>query len=153
MFIALLAIALHSSSFPRPARADELLQPRLLLTLRYSDDLVFGTEGKLAIQRVEISAPRVPRECKPRYMAGPAVGLVLGVYAVAFGTVVKRDGFAYPKQRDPMHTGWGAALIAAGLGTFVYSSVRLAKNRHARRRVCGTGTQRDKQRAHVESAR
>jgi hypothetical protein len=144
VLIAQLAIALHASSFPQPAGAEEPLQQRPLLTVRYSDDLMHGTEGTLAIQRVDIPAPPVPRECRPRYMAGPAVGLPLGVYAIASGTIMVRAGTdmqifsSPPRHRDPMLIGWGGALIAAGVGTFIYSSVKLAMNRHVRRRVCGS---------------
>ena len=37
-------------------------------------------------------APPVPRECKPRYMAGPAVGVVVGPGAMVVGYGMVADG-------------------------------------------------------------
>jgi hypothetical protein len=35
----------------------------------------------------------------------------------------------------------GSIMMAAGLASFIYSSVKLRNNRHARRRNCGLGTE------------
>ena len=150
-FIALLLVA-PQLSFLQAARAEEPAQPRLAnagdflqpcfsLALRYSDDLLLGTEGGHAIQRAEIPAPPVPRECKPRYMAGPAVGIPLGLGTAAFGSV-----FTYAATVDvlvptPNSRGGiagGTLMIAAGLATFIYSSIKLKRNMDARRRLCSS---------------
>ena len=140
VLIVLLVIALQSS-FPQPARAEEppqprlvntggSLQPRLTLALRYSDDLMLGTEGTHAVQRVEIPAPPVPRECTPRYMAGPAVGMVVGPVAMVSGLFLAASGAAFPpaEGRTPGQRGriaGGSLVMAAGLGTFLYSIGKL----------------------------
>ena len=155
--IGLLVIALQSS-FPQLARAEEppqphlaniggSVQPRFALALRYSDDLVLGTEGTHAVQRVEISAPPIPRECKPKYMVGPGLGVPLGVGTVMGGAVmvavgnldVLNTGDA-KTRRDRALIAGGSIMIGAGLAAFIYSSVKLSQNRHARRRVCDSDT-------------
>lgn len=154
VLIALLVIALQSS-FPQPARAEEPPQPRLVntggspqphltLTLRYADDLMLGTEGTHAVQRVQIPAPPVKRECTPRYMAGPAVGMVVGpvamvggIFMIGAGIPIEFFGVEDEKtKRDRGLQAGGGLLMAAGLGTFLYSIGKLVVNGRERRRVC-----------------
>jgi hypothetical protein len=121
--IGLLVIVLQSS-FPQSARAEEPpqpplatlggpVQPRFSLRLRHSDALVLGTEGMHAVQRAEISAPPIPRECKPSYMAGPAVGVPLGLGAFMGGVVTVTVGNFDLFEPDPK-TRRDRALIAGG---------------------------------------
>ncbi len=150
--IGLLALA-PQSSFLQPVRAEEppklrvvttgrSLQPRLALTLSYSDDLVLGTDNTHSIQRAEILAPPVPRECKPSYMVGPGLGIPLGLSTATVGSVLAWAGsvdFWGPTPNNQGAIAGGTLLIGAGLATFIYSSVKLSKNRHSRERLCHPG--------------
>ncbi len=154
MLVAMLAVAAQSA-LPQPTRAEApqgaslentrgSLQPRLILALRYSDDLTLGAEATPAIQRVAIPAPPVPRECTPRYMAGPAVGMVLGYGAIGGGAAMifaNSFGFALSEteektRRDRGVQAGGAILMTAGVGALAYSIAKLVINRRERRRVC-----------------
>jgi hypothetical protein len=151
--IGLFAIVLQSS-FPQPARAEEppqprsvntgrSLQPRLALALRHSDDLRLGTDGTHSIQRAEIPASPVPRECKPKYMVGPGIGIPLGLGTATFGGVLTYAATVDIFGSTPNSAGGiagGTLLIGAGLATFIYSSIKLSKNRHTRERLCSPGT-------------
>jgi hypothetical protein len=113
--------------------------------LRYSDDLVLDTDGTQSIQRAEIPAPPVPRECKRRYMVGLGIGNPLGLGTFMGGVVMVTIGnydlseSVDPKTRsDRAFIAGGSIMIAAGLATFIYSSVKLSQNRHERLRVCGS---------------
>jgi len=93
----------------------------------------------------EAPAPSVPRECTGRYMAGPAVGIPLGLSVAAFGSVLvaaaSADLFESSRPNDPAERGaiaGGSIMIGAGLASFIYSSVKLSKNRRTRKRVCGS---------------
>ncbi|MEM8609617.1 MAG: hypothetical protein AAGF92_21115 [Myxococcota bacterium] len=83
-----------------------------------------------------------PRECKPRYMVGPGLGIPLGLGAMTMGSVFTAAG-----ARGILTTTNESKLIAVGsvalvLGTaaFLYSSVKLSRNKTRRRQVCGRVT-------------
>jgi len=140
----LLLLAVQSSFLAR-ADADGLAQPRFALVADHSDDPVLGIVGSGAVEFVETPAPPLPRECKPRYMAGPAVGLVVGPGAIVGGMFMiaagsfQLDLFGVEDERTTRDRGLiagGSLFLAAGLATFIYSSAKLSKNRHERRRIC-----------------
>jgi hypothetical protein len=140
MLLGVLVRAVQSS-LPSPAHAEGGSQPRLALVADYSDDSVLGVVGSGTVQYVETPAPPVQRECTPRYMAGPAVGLVVGPGAMVGGLFMTaagsyRSGLGERTARDRGLMAGGALVMAAGLGTFLYSIGKLAKNRHERRRIC-----------------
>ena len=96
---------------------------------------------------LEVTPPPPParRECKPRYMAGPAVGIAVGALAIVTGPALILAGtwdlelFGVESEKtraDRALQGSGAALLIAGFGALIYSSVKLAENRHKRERVC-----------------
>lgn len=89
-----------------------------------------------------------PRECKPRFMAGPGFGIAASPLAVVGGTFMiiggTLDGLFTDDSNRVSSAGLvagGSVLVAAGLGTLIFSSVRLSRNLKARRSVCG-GPQR-----------
>ena len=137
----LLVLALPSS-LPAPAYADGLPQPRLALVADYSDDPVLGIVGAGAVQYTEYEsedASATPRECTPRYMVGPGMGIPLSSGVIASGAIMITLGsagfFETRGNRATMAT--GSIVVAAGVLMFVYSAVRLSKNKRERRRVCG----------------
>jgi hypothetical protein len=77
-------------------------------------------------------------------MAGPAVGVPLGLGVVAFGSVLISAAtvdFFEPRPNSRSERGaiaGGSIMIGAGLATFIYSSVKLSKNRRVRKRICGS---------------
>lgn len=153
--IALLVVALQSS-FPRLAHADGALKPRIALVADHTDDPMLGVRGTHAVQPSEMPAPLVPRECKPRYMVGPGLGVPLGVGAVMGGAVMVAVGNfqvlgPVPKtRRDRAFIAGGSLMIGAGIATFIYSTIKLQENRHARRRVCGgTAVSLDRERFRI----
>jgi hypothetical protein len=88
----------------------------------------------------------VPRECTGRFVAGPAVGIPLGLGTAAFGGVLVYaatnplgDSFSSDRRSNnaPGAIAGGAILVGAGLAAFLYSTIKLRKNLEARRRVCG----------------
>ena len=137
-----LLVLVLQSSLPAPAYADGLLQPRLALVAADLRDPVLGMAGTGAVELVETPAPPVPRECTPRYMAGPAVGVVVGPGAIFVGYgMVAAGSFdlfdTYQKTRGQRGLiAGGSIMMAAGLGTFLYSIGKLVVNRRERRRVC-----------------
>jgi hypothetical protein len=142
--LSLLVLAAQSS-LPSSAHAEGGSQPRLALVADHSDDPVLGVVGSGTVQYVETPTPPVPRECTPRYMAGPAVGLVVGPGAIVSGLFMVAAGSyrSIPDQRtggDRALIAGGAIVMAAGLGTFLYSIGKLVKNRHERRRICDPET-------------
>ena len=86
-----------------------------------------------------------PRECKPRYMAGPAVGMVVGpgaivsgLFMISAGTpVFKVLGQTERTGGEKALTAGGALVMAAGTGALLYSIGKLVKNRRQRKKVCG----------------
>ena len=85
----------------------------------------------------------LPRECKPGYMAGPAVGIAVGTLAsltgpgmIWAGNFELEGGTSEETRADRGLKIGGTVLLLAGLGTLIYSGVKLSKNRHERRRVC-----------------
>ena len=101
----------------------------------------------------EAPAPSVPRECTGRYMAGPAVGIPLGLSVAAFGSVLvaaaTSDLFEESRPNDPKERGaaaGGSIMIGAGLAAFIYSSVKLSKNRRTRKRVCSSSRKEEEPR-------
>lgn len=130
------------SSFHSTANADGLPESRLALVTDHSEDPVLGVVGSGTVQYVETPTPPVPRECTPRYMAGPAVGAVVGPGAIVAGMFMVGAGSVDPfdthqkTRRDRGLIAGGSITMAAGLGTFLYSIAKLVKNRHERQRVC-----------------
>jgi hypothetical protein len=112
-----------------PAHAEDA--PRL--EIRYSDLENEGAVGKVS------PAPR--RECTPRYMAGPATGIPLGLGTAGLGSAlvfVASAPYTDTSLPDSRASGIaGAVMIPVGVAAFIYSSVKLAKNRQTRLRVCG----------------
>jgi len=121
-FMALLIVALQTA-LAHPAQADEASQ---------------------SIELREKPPPSVPRECTGRFMAGPAVGIPLGLGVAAFGSVLISaatvDLFE-PRPSSRSERGaiaGGSIMIGTGLAAFIYSSVKLSKNRRVRKRICGS---------------
>jgi hypothetical protein len=88
---------------------------------------------------LEGSPPPVPRECKPRYMAGPGTGLVLGMGAMGLGGPLIWAGTYYGEPRsagEKALIAGGSLMIAAGLAAVVYSGIKLKRNQETRNRVC-----------------
>ncbi len=140
----LLAIVLFSS-VASPARGDRLSKPRPALVVDHSNDPVIGI-NVTRVAAPPAPPPAVPRECTPRYMAGPGVGIPLGLGTAVTGAVFVGYGtadFELFGQRiswarnPPASIAGGSVMIAAGLTAFLYSSVKLSKNRRQRERVCG----------------
>ncbi|MGB8331633.1 MAG: hypothetical protein WCE62_16010 [Polyangiales bacterium] len=130
------------SIFHSTANADGLPESCLALVTDHSDDPVLGVVGSGTVQYVETHAPPVPRKCTPRYMAGPAVGAVVGPGAIVAGMFMVGAGSVDPfdthqkTRRDRGLIAGGSITMAAGLGTFLYSIGKLVKNRRERQRVC-----------------
>lgn len=105
---------------PLPAQAEDVTR----LEIRYSD--------------LENEGPR--RECTPRYMAGPAVGIPLGLGTAGLGSAlvfVASVPYTDTSLPDSRAAGIaGAVILPVGVAAFIYSSVKLAKNRQARLREC-----------------
>ncbi len=86
-----------------------------------------------------------PRECTGRFVAGPAVGIPLGLGAAAIGGVLiyagtnpLGDAFSQGSNNNARGAiAGGAILVGAGLAAFLYSAVKLHKNLEVRRRLCG----------------
>jgi hypothetical protein len=88
---------------------------------------------------LDVSPPPVPRECKPRYMAGPGTGLVLGLGSIGLGGALIGAGTYYGEPRSAGEKGLiagGSLMIGAGLAAVVYSGIKLKRNQETRNRVC-----------------
>ncbi len=111
-----------------PAHAEDV--PRL--EIRYSD---LENEG-----HTPKDSPPPRRECTPRYMAGPAAGIPLGLGAAGLGSAlvfVASVPFTDPSLPDSRAAGIaGSVILPVGVAAFIYSSVKLAKNRQTRFREC-----------------
>lgn len=141
IFSILWAMTLSAFSAPNLARAE---QPKASPSpsVELDDNAILhlpsgGTDEAVA------SAASTRRECTPRYMAGPAVGMVVGPGAIlagfsmiAAGTPIGIFGPAERTGRDKALTAGGAFVVAAGTGALFYSIGKLAKNRRTRKRVC-----------------
>lgn len=121
-FTSVLVVALQTG-LAHPAQADDASQ---------------------SVELREAPPPSVPRECTGRFMAGPAVGIPLGLGVAAFGSVLVTaaavDLFE-PRPSSRSERGaiaGGSIMIGTGLAAFIYSSVKLSKNRRARKRICGS---------------
>ena len=89
-----------------------------------------------------------PRECTGRFVAGPAVGIPLGLGTAAFGGILVYAGTnplgdSFDSNRSgnnaPGAIAGGSILIGAGLAVFVYSAIKLRRNLEVRRSICGDG--------------
>lgn len=87
--------------------------------------------------RIESSEPR---ECTGRFVAGPAVGIPLGVGTAALGAVLIYAGtdpvFDSRSNNAAGVIAGGSIMVAVGLAAFLYSSVKLRRNLETRDRVC-----------------
>ena len=125
-------VALYVGAFfftAAPGRAQENDPTDLDLRLRY--DAPPPTPEALP--------PPVRRECKPRYMAGPGVGLTLGMASIGFGGVMigfatDDDPFGISAEKGSI--AGGSLMIAAGLAAIVYSGIKATLNGEKRARVC-----------------
>jgi hypothetical protein len=124
--LSLLAFAIVLAR-PLPVVAEDV--PRL--EIGYSD---LESEGRTSN---DSRAPR--RECTPRYMAGPGVGIPLGLGTAALGSAFVFVS-SVPNETslpDGRAAGIaGAVMIPVGVAAFIYSSIKLSKNRRTRLRVC-----------------
>lgn len=145
--------------FAEPARAEEPVRARLAAfrpALQISLDLPPDQYDDPAAQVEVASAAEpskpvgsvLPRECKPRYMVGPGLGIPLGIGAMTLGGVVVWAGtgcwgWAGVDCSAPRSTSeraamaGGALLLGAGAATLIYSSIKLHRNMQTRTRVCG----------------
>ncbi len=67
-------------------------------------------------------------------MAGPAAGIPLGIGTAAFGATMvgaahASTGYGTSIREYRTFIAGGGVLLAAGLGTLIYSSIKLAKNK------------------------
>ena len=141
-FAAALALAgAFAPTFTPTAYADQGSKPKLTLPISYFDQVGSGAPGAMPQPGADLLATPTPRECKPRYMAGPGTGMALGAGAITGGALMVTAGnlqlFDSPKtRRERGLIAGGSVLMAAGVAALIYSSVRLAKNRYARQSVC-----------------
>ncbi|MGB8222794.1 MAG: hypothetical protein WCF10_09405 [Polyangiales bacterium] len=126
-----------------PAKAEEPLALRLALPPSYFVDAsIEGEPVSPPLPPTEPNAPSTPRECKPRYMAGPAVGIPLSVGSMILGGVMVGAGTDYQVLASgsgsnvPGLIGGGSVLLAVGAAAMVYSAIKLTKNVHRRALVC-----------------
>ena len=143
IFTILWALTLSSLSVSNQARAEGLnASPSLSLDL--DDTGLRYLPGEETDEVIEPVAS-TPRECKPRYMAGPAVGMVVGpgaivsgLFMISAGTpVFKVLGQTERTGGEKALTAGGALVMAAGTGALLYSIGKLVKNRRQRKKVCG----------------
>ena len=74
-------------------------------------------------------------------MAGPGVGIALGLSAIAFGGILVGVGTDFSVlgssgSNVPGLIAGGSALLAVGAGTLVFSAIRAKRNKETRLRVC-----------------
>ncbi|MEM8605854.1 MAG: hypothetical protein AAGF92_02015 [Myxococcota bacterium] len=81
--------------------------------------------------------PPEPRECKPRYMVGPGLGIPLGAGSLIGGAIFTAIGVGTFGSTEPKVIGIGAAMLTVGLGTLAFSMVKLRRNRERRLELCG----------------
>lgn len=101
-------------------------------------------ERKLQLKYSDIESEQNPRrECTPRYMAGPGVGIPLGLATAGLGSAfvflstTPSSGSSSGKSNSRAAAIAGAVMIPAGLAAFIYSSVKAKRNRRTRKQVCG----------------
>jgi len=145
IFTILWALTLSAFSASNPAQAEgPAASPSFSLDL---DDSALRYLPSGETDESLAPSASTPRECKPRYMAGPAVGMVAGPGAIVLGWFM--IGAGYPTSRllftssertggEKALTAGGAILFAAGTGALLYSIGKLVKNRRERKRVCGS---------------
>jgi hypothetical protein len=127
-----------------PAKAEEPLALRLALPPSYFVDAsIEGEPVAPPLEPTEPNAPpSTPRECKPRYMAGPAVGIPLGVGSMILGGVMVGAGTDFQVfasgsgTNEPSLIASGSVLLAAGAAAMAYSAIKLTKNVRRRALVC-----------------
>ena len=109
--------------------------------------LIGSTPG---LARAEGGAPPAlespkPRECTGRFVAGPSVGIPVGLGTAAVGAVLiyaatnpLDDAFGGDSAGNnwPGGVAGGSILVAAGLAAFLYSAIKLHKNLDVRRDLC-----------------
>ena len=85
-------------------------------------------------------ASEIPRECKPRYMAGPAVGIPLGLGTAGLGSafvfIATTPSSSRLRDSSTAIGIAGSVMIPTGTAVFIYSAVKAKRNRQERRRVC-----------------
>jgi len=124
-----------------PARAEEPLSLRLSLPASYYVKTSSEVQATHSLQQDEINAPSLRRECKARYMVGPAVGIPLGVGSMIVGGLMVGAGTNFSVlgsdgSNVPGLIGGGSALLAAGAGALVFSAIKAKRNVKTRARVC-----------------
>lgn len=84
----------------------------------------------------------IPRECTGRFVAGPSVGIVLGLGTATVGAI-GLGGAAYGayhsdvENNSPGFIAGFATTFGVGLAAFIYSSIKLHKNLDVRFERCG----------------
>lgn len=125
-----------------PAHAEEPQVLRLSLPASYYVKTSSEVQATHSMQQDEINAPSLRRECKARYMAGPAVGVALGASSMILGSIMVSAGTNYSPfassegSNVPGLIGGGSALLAVGAGAFVFSAIKANRNAKTRARVC-----------------
>lgn len=85
----------------------------------------------------------IPRECKARFVAGPSVGIPLGLGTATLGGMfiyvgsARAYGAVGVDDRSPGAIAGGTIMLSAGLAAVVYSSIKLRRNLDARFERCG----------------
>ncbi len=106
--------------------------------------LIGSTAGRARAQEEAPSALEspTPRECTGRFVAGPSVGIPVGLGTAAFGAFLifaatnpLGDVFG-GNTNSPGGIAGGSILVGAGLAVFVYSAIKLHKNLEVRRDLC-----------------
>jgi hypothetical protein len=125
------------------AKAEEPLALRLELPPTYFVDASIEAEPVAPpLQPTEPDAPSTPHECKPRYMAGPVLGIPLSVGSMILGGVMVGAGTDFQVlasgsgSKVPGLIAGGSVLLAAGAAAMVYSAIKLTKNVQRRALVC-----------------
>ena len=105
-----------------------------------TEDPVLGIRGSGARSLVAAPPQPTPRECRPRYLAAPAIGVALGPLTMGGGAAMVTAGALGDRpasSRDRQMIGWGVGLLAVGTAVWIYSAFKLADNRQNRQRQCG----------------
>ena len=109
--------------------------------------LIGSTAGRARAQEEAPSALEspTPRECTGRFVAGPSVGIPVGLGTAAIGAVLiwaatnPTGDLLFGESADNNSAGGiagGSILVGAGLAAFVYSAIKLHKNLEVRRDLC-----------------